>query len=198
MQAGILQKAYVNPRWNLSTKSITSKEESQKFPLSQKKRVLIRISLIRWRGVSSPSKTLLFLSRQIAQKIACGINKTLLSLTFPPQAPSQAERRFLTESETTQETPKQLKDNSHKALANRQCHSRWLGDSKSSLHIEHLFTKIIPFFCKLSHVRILPCEASPTKTDTFKGAKLFQMIFQGNRPKNLDSIAKVELERNFR
>ena len=73
MHAGILQKGYVHPRWNLSTKSITSKEDWQKFPLSQKKRVLIIISLILWGGVSSPPKTLLFLYSQIVQKIACGI-----------------------------------------------------------------------------------------------------------------------------
>jgi len=35
----------------------------------------------------------------------------------------------------------------------------------------------LPSFCKLSHVKILPCEASHTKTDTLKGAKFFHIIF---------------------
>ena len=44
------------------------KRRITKVPTIPKKRALIRISLIRWRGVSSPSKTPLFLSCQIAQK----------------------------------------------------------------------------------------------------------------------------------
>lgn len=35
MQASILQKGYVHPRSNLSTKSITLKEDWQTYPLSQ-------------------------------------------------------------------------------------------------------------------------------------------------------------------
>lgn len=76
MQASILQKGYVHPRRNLSTKSITLKEDWQTYPLSQgEKKVLIIISLI------FASKTLLLLPHQTVQKIACGINETLFSLT---------------------------------------------------------------------------------------------------------------------
>jgi len=76
--------------WNLSTKSIISKEDWQKFALCLKKRFLTITSLICWRDVSSPSKTLLYLSRQMVQKITCGINKTHFSV-FPTKSslPSQ-------------------------------------------------------------------------------------------------------------
>ena len=155
MQAGITQKDYVHQDGTYPQNQLHQKKIHKSSHYPQKNRVLIIISLIRWRGISSPLNTLLFLSRQIARKIACGINRMLLSLTFIPKAPSQAKRWFLTEFETTQETPKQLKGNSHRTLANWQYKSSWSGDSKSSLHIEHLFTKIIPFFCKLSRQNTL-------------------------------------------
>ena len=68
------------------------KRRITKVPSIPKKKILGKNIFDSLKGVSSPSKTLLFLSHQIAQKIACGINKTLLSLTFPPSAPSQAKR----------------------------------------------------------------------------------------------------------
>jgi len=92
MQSSTLQRGYVHPRCRLSTKLITSKEDWQKIALSQKKRVLTIISLIRCRDVSFSSKTLLFLSIQRVQKIACGINKIPFSFVFLRKAPSQAKR----------------------------------------------------------------------------------------------------------
>ena len=84
----------------------------------KKKKVLTIASLIRWRDVFSPLKTLIFLSLQRVQKITCGIDKMHFSLAFLPKAPSQAKRWSLPELETTQGTPKQLKANSQRALAN--------------------------------------------------------------------------------
>ena len=82
VQASTLQRGYLRPRWNLSTKSITSKEDWQNFALSQKKDNNILDSLKRCLVSledSFISKTLLFLSLQRIQKITCGIDKVHFS-----------------------------------------------------------------------------------------------------------------------
>jgi len=92
-------------------------DKSSHYP--QKKRVLTITSLIRWRDVSFPSKTLLFLSLQRVQKITCGINKIPFFFAFVPKAPSQAKRWSLTKLEITQKIPKQLYANSQRRFRKR-------------------------------------------------------------------------------
>ena len=67
-------------------------------------------------------------------------------------------------------------------LADRQWRNKSSTDSESSLQIKHRLNNVLPLFCKLSQVRILPWEAFYTKNDTLNGAGDFQMMLRGKPP----------------
>ena len=123
----------------------------------------MKLSLKHWRDISIPRKTP-FSFTPNAPKIACGNEIASFFLGFLPKRPSQVVRWFL-ELEATQESPKQLKSRFQRALTKGQWSSKWSGDSPSSLHIKHLFTKILPLFCKLSQIKnshlMLPNKKRP-------------------------------------
>ena len=132
----------------------------------------------RWIGVSISSNTLLICSLQIHQKMTKGNTRAtsfFFFLTFLLKKPSQAKRWFLTESKATQDTPTQLMVRSQRILSTSQWSSKWDVDYESSLHMKHLLTKVNPFFCRLSQVKIFPYEACQTKKETLMGAKDLQM-----------------------
>ena len=138
----------------------------------------MKLSFNHWKGVSTPSKTLIFLSLQILKKMAWErVKATFFLFTFLPKKPRQAKRWFLMESEAIHEMPKQLTARSQIGWANWQWNSKWFVDSKSPLHMKHMLTKIFPFFCRLSHVSIFL-----GKEKTFKGAKVFYIGLQGKPP----------------
>ena len=74
--------------------------------------------------------------------------------------------------------PNHPKDKFHNAYA-------IIDDPVSSflLHMQYLSTKVIPFFMRLSQVKIIPQVVVHTKNTTLLGALEQKMLFQGNYAK---------------
>jgi len=72
---------YIHPIYKLSTGSTTSKANTQKFALSQKGRVLMKLSVNRPRGILSSSNTLPLCSLQMLPKMTCEEPRPSFSLS---------------------------------------------------------------------------------------------------------------------
>jgi hypothetical protein len=93
----------------------------------------------------------------------------------------QQASRSITCCGITQDNPKRLKREYHKAEATSQWRRRWSTDSFVFLHVQHLFITITCRFLRLSKVRIFPRAVGHEKKAALERVWVRHTYFQGNR-----------------
>jgi len=139
-------KDYIQPIYKLSIRSTTSKEEELKLLTLPKIKSLDENIFQALNRNFNSSKTLLFLSLSKYSKKWHEVEPRLPSSSSPyyPKSPPKLKKTILngirSNLRNTQATNCSIPKNPRK----------WSIDSESPLHMKHILTKVIPFFCRLS------------------------------------------------
>jgi len=154
--------------------------EGTKKATVQRYRVLKNETKISSIELSMSLKHLKFISFHTHQKMHIGTIFQIATLLGLPEFHQHANKS-ITLLGITQNIPKRVKREFHKAEATSQWRRSWSTDSFFLLHKQHLFSMTKCLFLRLSTVRILPRAANHTKKAVIEGAWVRYTHFQGKQ-----------------